>query len=40
MNALAARRWVLVVAPVAAGTLTITPVFTDPAPRAEGQKAR
>src|ERR687891_2846285 len=38
MSALAARRWALIVAPVAAGTLTIVGVIADPAPGAEGRE--
>jgi hypothetical protein len=40
MNGLAARRWALIVTPVAAGTLPIAGVFADPAPGAEGKDAR
>ena len=38
MNALAGRRWALIVAPVAAGTLTIVGVIADPAPGVEGRE--
>ena len=38
MNALAGRRWALIVAPVAAGTLTIVGVIAAPAPGAEGRE--
>jgi hypothetical protein len=38
VNALAGRRWALIVAPVAAGTLTIVGVIADPAPGAEGRE--
>jgi hypothetical protein len=38
MSVLAARRWALIVAPVAAGTLTIVGVIADPAPGAEGRE--
>jgi hypothetical protein len=40
MNDLAARRRALIVAPVAAGALTIAAAFTNPAPGAEGQEAQ
>jgi len=38
MTALAARRWALIVAPVAAGAFTIMGVIADPAPGAEGRE--
>jgi hypothetical protein len=39
MSVLAARRWALIVAPVAAGTLTIVGVVADPAPGAEDESS-
>jgi hypothetical protein len=38
VNALAGRRWALIVAPVVAGALTIVGVIADPAPGAEGRE--
>src|ERR671910_801257 len=38
MSALAARRWALIVAPVAAGAFTIVGAIADPAPGAEGRE--
>src|SRR5918996_6400255 len=38
MSVLAARRWALIVAPVAAGTLTVVGGIAEPAPGAEGRE--
>lgn len=38
MSALAARRWALIVAPIAAGAFTIVGAIADPAPGTEGRE--